>query len=401
MIDTRGAFERVRGFINSRSMLLKSLWQQKRNQPGSHLDHMKATAEWLAAAHDATPDGGVAALYSLRTGWDFSYPETTGYIIPTFLAYAKMVQKDEWVGRSVRMANWLLSLQLENGSWASRDNPFRGLVFDTGQVMLGLIAGCRSGWPEMYLNAVKKAGNWLVAIQEDDGSWIRGTYHSISTTYHARVAWALLEAAKELENIKMQDAAVKNLDWVMKQQMEDGWFSNAAFSTDEMPSLHTIAYTIRGLFESGLILENEAYLAAAKKAAFAVAKTQREDGQLAGEYSPGWGSHVPWCCLTGTAQMAIVWAKIYNITKEPEYLSAASKAVSYIKTTQMLQQQDNGSRGGIWGSFPISGGYLPYVLPNWAAKFFLDALMALEKIEKESLSEDDALNKGILWGVGG
>jgi hypothetical protein len=32
-------------------------------------------------------------------------------------------------------------------------------------------------------------------------------------------------------------------------------------------------------------------------------------------------------------------------------------------------------RGGIKGSHPIWGGYDPFRYPNWAAKFFIDAMM--------------------------
>ncbi|MCP5002594.1 MAG: hypothetical protein GY941_01390, partial [Planctomycetes bacterium] len=47
---------------------------------------------WLGRAqdHSASADGGVARHYSLVTGWAPSYPETTGYIIPTMLDYAKL-----------------------------------------------------------------------------------------------------------------------------------------------------------------------------------------------------------------------------------------------------------------------------------------------------------------------
>ena len=48
-----------------------------------------AAIEWLCAAQDRSKsnDGGVARDYSLLADWASSYPETTGYIIPTFLAH--------------------------------------------------------------------------------------------------------------------------------------------------------------------------------------------------------------------------------------------------------------------------------------------------------------------------
>ena len=53
--------------------------------------HLAEAIGWLKRAQDATPDRGVSRGYSLAwhphrraRGWQPSYPETTGYIIPTF-----------------------------------------------------------------------------------------------------------------------------------------------------------------------------------------------------------------------------------------------------------------------------------------------------------------------------
>ena len=58
---------------------------------------------------DATPDDGVSRSYVLRhmrsherSGWLASYPETTGYIIPTFFAYAALTGKSTDTVRQVR-----------------------------------------------------------------------------------------------------------------------------------------------------------------------------------------------------------------------------------------------------------------------------------------------------------
>ena len=47
--------------------------------------------KWLCRAQkfSTSKDGGVARHYSLINGWSASYPETTGYIIPTLMSYAK------------------------------------------------------------------------------------------------------------------------------------------------------------------------------------------------------------------------------------------------------------------------------------------------------------------------
>jgi len=52
---------------------------------------LDVVVDWLCVAQDRsrTADGGVARDYSLVRGWSSSYPETTGYIIPTLLEVAR------------------------------------------------------------------------------------------------------------------------------------------------------------------------------------------------------------------------------------------------------------------------------------------------------------------------
>ena len=53
----------------------------------------------------------------------------------------------------------------------------------------------------------------------------------------------------------------------------------------------------------------------------------------------------------------------------------ARSALDYLKATQRLDHADDAVRGGIAGSAPIWGDYSRFEYPNWAAKFFADALM--------------------------
>ncbi|MEO6422619.1 MAG: hypothetical protein ABIR84_08080, partial [Candidatus Nitrotoga sp.] len=59
----------------------------------------------------------------------------------------------------------------------------------------------------------------------------------------------------------------------------------------------------------------------------------------------------------------------------PELHENARRAIGYVKRTQRLDDTDEAVRGGIAGSFPIWGDYSRFEYPNWAAKFFADALM--------------------------
>ena len=69
---------------------------------GNSDEHLQATMSWLANAQDANQDGGVAAGYSFGKGWLSSYPETTGYIIPTFLDFYHLTREESYLNRAVR-----------------------------------------------------------------------------------------------------------------------------------------------------------------------------------------------------------------------------------------------------------------------------------------------------------
>ena len=100
-------------------------------------------------------------------------------------------------------------------------------------------------------------------------------------------------------------------------------------------------------------------------------------GFLPGRLNSDWKGTVSYACLTGSAQMATIWLKTYALTQDARFLNAALKLVDQLKITQRLGAANRGIRGGIAGSYPIWGSYIPYAYPNWAAKFFADARTSL------------------------
>ena len=79
---------------------------------------VKEGIDWLGRAQDNSllGDGGVARYYSLLSGWSSSYPETTGYIIPTLVEYSKKTGNTAIFQRAKRMLDWLLSSLAERES---------------------------------------------------------------------------------------------------------------------------------------------------------------------------------------------------------------------------------------------------------------------------------------------
>jgi hypothetical protein len=124
-----------------------------------------------------------------------------------------------------------------------------------------------------------------------------------------------------------------------------------------------------------VLLDSRRYIDAALKAARALARVQRADGWLAGTYDAQWHSRARYCCLTGVAQMSIDWMRCAQAASAVELQNNAGQGIAFLKRRQRLEDGDEVARGAIAGSTPIWGAYSRFEFPNWAAKFFADALM--------------------------
>ncbi|HZU87842.1 MAG TPA: prenyltransferase/squalene oxidase repeat-containing protein [Stellaceae bacterium] len=351
--------------------------------------HLAAALDWLCLAQDVRDGecdaGGVSAGWSFEDGWLPSYPETTGYIIETFIDAAASLDRPDLIARAHRMIDWELTLQHPDGAFPGHygEPGSKPVIFNTGQIMHGLLAGYfRLDRPECLAAAVR-AGIWLAAQQDADGCWRRSQHNGIPHTYDTRASWALLHTGMAAQEPKLQSAARRQLDWALQQQDNDGWFANNAFTADAAPFTHTIAYAVAGFLHSGLLLGDERYLAAARKAARALAKLQRSDGWLAGAYGRNWVREASYCCLTGVAQTAIVWAILAQSCGETEFMDPARRALLYLKGRHRVTAGDAVIRGGIAGSYPIWGAYERFYYPAWATKFFADAVMLIGALRDE------------------
>jgi hypothetical protein len=176
-------------------------------------------AAWLGRAQDqsTSADGGVARHYSLVTGWGPSYPETTGYIIPTMLAYARLRGDQAARQRAKRMLDFLVSIQFPDGGFQGGSigaTPVAPVTFNTGQILLGLASGVREFG--LYSEAMCRAADWLVQTQDPDGCWRKYPTPFAAPgekTYETHVAWGLLEAARLAPAKPYAEAALANVGW--------------------------------------------------------------------------------------------------------------------------------------------------------------------------------------------
>lgn len=271
-----------------------------------------------------------------------SYPEVTGYYIPTLLKYGK-------IDLAKAYAEYLLSIQNPDGSWndPSGTTPY---TFDTGMILKGLVSLHQSGFDsnDAYVNAAIKGADWILSMQRDNGSISTPDYSQWNIQFGKQVPESIhvycLSPIKDLAAItgdkRYTDFVDKALSYYLaKHDLTD-------FSTLS----HFNAYIIEGLIDVGEIER-------AKRAMDLISLHQRLDGSV-----PAY-SFADFVCSTGLFQYAICWFKLGEFKK-------GQKAFAYAANLQ-------NESGGWFGSYSVgrdSASYFPDREISWAVKYFLDAL---------------------------
>jgi hypothetical protein len=355
-------------------------------------DALRSVVDWIF--HAQRPDGGIAAYYSLLTGYSESYPEVTGYIIPTLYDFGRLTG-DLVARHAIYLAtDWLLSLQMTSGAFpgglhASDGGPeqsARPSVFNTGQILQGLVRAHAESQAKTrnakILKSAVAAGDWLAAIQQADGSWTGpATYQGTAHTYYSMVSWALAQLAVESGDVRHAAAADRNIDWVLAHVEPSGWIDGINLR-GHPAYLHFIAYVIQGMLECGILRRRDDAIRSAAKSAWVLLRKFETHKRLLGTYEKDFRGGQRFACLTGNAQMSCVWLRLFEVTGDLRYLNAALKMNEMLK--QLLPVKGGrGVVGGVAGSYPIWGAYQPMRFISWGCKFLADALMMEQRLTRE------------------
>lgn len=351
--------------------------------PGSSLGpvtdaHLDAAIAWLLRSIEACGGQASSKGYRFMKGWMPPYPETTGYIIPTLLAISRARQDPGPAVTAETMGHWLAGIQLPGGGYAGREYGLQTEpdVFDTGMILLGFNALIHSGFRDAFAGPARQAAEFLVASMDDEGCFVRHMSHDIVHAYNVRSAWALMACGHLLGDQRFIDRAAQCATWTVSQQNTHGFYRLNNFKPGGNANTHGTAYVMRGLFQLWRLSGDEACLASVRRAADEICRLYDKHGRIAAEIGPEWqylSSHI---CLTGYAQLAIVLYRLFTLGNETHYRATADRLLRDVAHHQALDTAGAPWHGAIAGSFPIYGRYAPLQYPNWATKFFIDAVLA-------------------------
>ncbi|MBL7951266.1 MAG: hypothetical protein JNM62_06055 [Flavobacteriales bacterium] len=345
------------------------------------VDHDQALRDavgYLLRAQEQGQDDGLRS-YHLIKGWGSSYPETTGYAIPTLLAAGAHLNWNEPKEAAKRAAEWLLSVQRPDGGWqggrVGEERP--SIVFNTAQVIRGMLAMHAHTGEAKYVESALRAGRWIASVQDGDGAWRASNFLGVARVYDTYVDAPLLHLAHVTGDKALGQAALRNLEWVLSQRHPNGWFANADNTTEHnaRPITHTVAYTLDGLVECSMHTGDTRYREAALNAALELAELFLERGLLSGRYDRQWrgSEHL---ITTGCAQLAIIWSRLEN---EQHMREARDRMI--VLLTDIQARSSVGPvvvKGAMPGSFPLWGRYEKFAFPNWGTKYLADALLCAQ-----------------------
>lgn len=341
---------------------------------------IKITADWLLSS--ISRRGGSCAYYAPIVGWSGEYPETSGYIMPTLYRCSEVLAVYKYKKGALSILDWLLEIHNEQGYWLS---GFEGSkdrtpsVFNTAQILLGLTQMYRHNKDTSLLEHISKSASWLSGLVDEKGFFSEGAYiEGYDPSYYTRVAWPMLEAAKLLDDTKVMSSAKQCLSRISLLKNKHNFIENSGFYRKGPAFTHTIAYTLRGFMESARILDCDDYENIIKGIINRICvDAKKTQGNLPGCFDEKFNPAGDYCCLTGNVQLAICLFLRYNITKDIKLASCAEILIKYVqesksKLSNLLFPK---TKGAIAGSYPIWGKYMRFRYPNWAAKFYLDALL--------------------------
>lgn len=337
---------------------------------------LKANLQWLNKSFLPNKNEGSSGHRKMTGEWTPPYPETTGYLLSTLLTANKYAPELKFKEMIFKQYDFFVKLQKADGSFPqSLENP-NPIVFDTAQIILGLlaIAPAFKQTPKEILFTIKKAKNWLKEQLNEEGLFTTHNYiEDYNPAYYSRIAWAIL-ASEVVSESKASEKSKTLVARLAKLQNENLTFKDWSLHPKSPALTHNIAYTLRGLWECGEILNNKKLKKSATLTLDHLSGIILSEKKVAGTYDQNWKGDYSFICSTGNAQLALLYLKVFEKTKLVKYLEPVALLLKPLINKQRSVSINNGA---IPSSIPIWGKYQRFTFSNWTQKFYSDTLMKL------------------------
>lgn len=339
------------GVINYMSYeeLVRQITKEKIMSRPDYISTYKKAIGWIKS--NSIEGEGIICNTGLRK----SYPEVTGYYIPTLLRWGYRDLACSYV-------EWLCSVQKQDGSWYNTEDtaPY---IFDTAQVLKGLLA-IRNIVPQVDPHILAGC-EWIFSRMQADGRLITPVKDAWGSdcnvcdeVIHIYCISPLYEAAEVFDRPEYKQKALKIWNYY-KQNYYEKIMNFSLLS-------HFYAYLMEALLDIG-------ELKLLKEAMHKMESFQKSSGAV-----PAY-NHCDWVCSTGMFQLSLVWFRMGDIERGNRTFEYACK----------LQNKS----GGWYGSYVSEDNpaecntYIPTSEISWAVKFFLDALYYKNIAEFEAICD--------------
>ncbi|MBK7232326.1 MAG: hypothetical protein IPH93_08685 [Saprospiraceae bacterium] len=303
-----------------------------------------------------------------RFAWRASYPETSGYIIENLLNHNSLLASDHEI--AIKTGDWLLKIQDPAGFFYGGINQKKASSFNTAQILFGLHALYQHTKASKYNDAIQLSKKWLFSQIQGDGKWTKGLYViDYFPTYFSRAIWPLM-----LVSHKEEESAIllKSFDLLWKQRDLASIFKNAGFFPNKPVLSHTMVYSLEGFYEIALLINNENIVSEIIEILETEAKDINQKKSLWAQIDPTGKKNYNFRCITGEAQMASLFFKIFRQHKNPTLWDAGNILLQGLVEIQ-IRSENKYNNGAFPASIPLYSTYFPFQYVNWTNKFFLDA----------------------------
>ncbi len=350
---------------------------------------LNLTMGWIEESFNSTKDGGSSAGYIFSSGWKSSYPETTGYLIPTLIKYFNLTNEANWKDLAINAADWLLSIQDKTGGWQGLqvDEKCETRVFNTAMIIEGLKEIYKLNNNEAYFNSIQTATNWIIGTIENN-LFIKNNVVG-GGAFDSLVCYCLLLDKSKYNLTKESELKVLSvLDSICSLQQENFSFKRCCFEMDEKMLLHHLGYTLDGLLLSSKISGENKYYETAFDTCSKLLSLFEVNKYLPALLNSDWTYYKDLGnkssqCLTGNSQIAICFMRIYQYQGDLRFLNAALKLIDIVTSISNYKSNNRGISYGVAGSYPINGIYHQYQFVNWGAKYHVDSILLANSILKK------------------